>query len=63
MTLIHKTIMYKNCNFIVEYYNNEFNDVDEVDITPTCNAGAKLLRDDAQYEKVFNHVMNTIINK
>jgi hypothetical protein len=55
--------MFENYNFIVEYYNSEFNDVDEVDITPTCNGGAKLLRDDASYERVWNHVVNTIINK
>ncbi len=62
MTLVHKTIMFENCNFIVEYYNSNIIAVDEVDITPTCNAGAKLLRDDASYDRVFNHVMNTIIN-
>jgi hypothetical protein len=63
MTLVQKTIMFENYNFIVEYYNSEFNDVDEVDITPTCNGGAKLLRNDESYERVWNHVMNTIINK
>lgn len=62
MTLVHKTIMFENCNFIVEYYNSNINAVDEVDITPTCNAGMKFINDDEKYEKLFNHVMNTIIN-
>jgi hypothetical protein len=54
--------MFENCNFIVEYYNSNINAVDEVDITPTCNAGMKFINNDEKYEKLFNHVMNTIIN-
>ena len=62
MTLTQSTVMYENYSFVVEYYKDEFNDVDGIDIIPTCNGGAKLMRDYQLQEKVFNHVVNTIIN-